>query len=363
MKNMIFILVMFISLFLSIYYVRQILTDDSTNLKTKKKEIMGAIFSVTGVIVGLIGLSGTIIINNNENNNDFSNEHNYKESQISETQQTTQHIISSINSYIEQLQYNTSEEVIFYDYNDYDNDGICEMFALTGKEYKDYIGDWSHDICGKLWFVNRNGVKQVDADEKIYHDEPKKIRAGEQIFLVLEKPYTTGSTTYIWGVKDNEPYQSSLTKKGMDLKPNEYGEFEFIDSTYDLSELEGTYFLCGHTWKKYYFYFNGIDFKEYGGIQIEYEDLLKIEGINEIIDIINNDGYTINSIYYRENNMININLSSGEMGNRTFYNITLRINNHKIKIILSEFDNIYHEGIYKAALIPELATYPSNFPY
>ena len=61
--------------------------------------------------------------------------------------------------------------------------------------------------------------------------------------------------------------------------------------------------------------------------------------------------------------MININLSSGEMGNRTFYNITLRINNHKIKIILSEFDDIYDEGIYKAALIPELATYPSNFPY
>ena len=146
MKNMIFILVMFISLFLSIYYVRQILTDDSTNLKTKKKEIM-AIFSVTGVIIGLIGLivpidknesvekrtnnderqkieqefsnnekidvinnnSGTIIINNNENNNDFSNEHNCKESQISETQQNTQYIISSINSYIEQLQYTISE--------------------------------------------------------------------------------------------------------------------------------------------------------------------------------------------------------------------------------------------------------------
>lgn len=190
MKNMIFILVMFISLFLSIYYVRQILTDDSTNLKTKKKEIMGAIFSVTGVIIGLIGLivpidknesvekrtnnderqkieqefsnnekidvinnnSGTIIINNNENNNDFSNEHNCKESQISETQQNTQYIISSINSYIEQLQYTISEEVIFYDYNDYDNDGICEMFALTGKEYKD---EWSHNICGKLWFVDR----------------------------------------------------------------------------------------------------------------------------------------------------------------------------------------------------------------
>ena len=147
MKNMIFILVMFISLFLSIYYVRQILTDDSTTLKTKKKEIMGAIFSVTGVIIGLIGLivpidknesvekktnnderqkieqefsnnekidvinnnSGTIIINNNENNNDFSNEHNCKESQISETQQNTQYIISSINSYIEQLQYTISE--------------------------------------------------------------------------------------------------------------------------------------------------------------------------------------------------------------------------------------------------------------
>ena len=234
------------------------------------------------------------------------------------------------------------------------------MFALTGKEYKD---EWSHNICGKLWFVDRNGVKQADADEKNYYYRPKKIRAGEQIFLVLEKPYATGSTTYIWGVKDNEPYQLSLTKKGMDLKPNEYGEFEFIDSTYDFGEVEGTYFLCGHTWKKYYFYFNGIDFKEYGGIQIEYEDLLKIGGINEIIDIINNDGYTINSIYYRENNMININLSSGEMGNRTFYNITLRINNHKIKIILSEFDDIYDEGIYKAALIPELATYPSNFPY
>ena len=147
MKNMIFILVMFISLFLSIYYVRQILTDDSTNLKTKKRESMGAIFSVTGVIIGLIGLivpidknewvekrtnnderqkieqefsnnekidvinnnSGTIIINNNENNNDFSNEHNCKESQISETQQNTQYIISSINSYIEQLQYTISE--------------------------------------------------------------------------------------------------------------------------------------------------------------------------------------------------------------------------------------------------------------
>lgn len=273
-----------------------------------------------------------------------------------------QEVIMSEAKYLEYLQSNIEGNIVFHYYDDYDGDGDCEMFALVGEIVDD--GFYEEDnICGKIWFVDQNGIMEVESEEVEYWSSPRAFAVDNKSFVAFEKYYTTGSLTYLWGVINGKPYQPNISGKGNGLYLNEFNEIEITDSEYDSVFDKSMGFSLGHTWKKYYFYFDGNSFREYGGISIKVEDLLRISDVDLIVNEIYNNSYRIDSIYYRNNGIININISKEDDNQIIYYNITLRSNGEIWEFVMSEFGENYGEGIYLKELIPSSASYPDKYPY
>lgn len=99
-----------------------------------------------------------------------------------------------------------------------------------------------------------------------------------------------------------------------------------------------------------------------GGLAIEEKDLLKIDGTSELLEQIYNNSCNVESIFYRENSVININISKEVEDEIKFRNINLRCSKEGFTIIPCRNDS-YDLGIYKSASVPSIATYPKEFPF
>ena len=284
-------------------------------------------------------------------------------SKIEDQDDNKQDIIMSESKYLEYLQSNVEGNIVFYYYDDYDGDGDCEMFALVGEMVDDGGLYEEENICGKIWFVDQNGIMEIESEEIEYWSSPCAFSVDNKSFIVFEKYYATGSLTYLWGVINEKPYQPNISGKGNRLRINEFNEIEITDSEYDFAFDKSLDFPVGHTWKRYYFYFDGNSFREYGGISIKVEDLLRVSGTDLIVNEIYNNSYVIDSVYYRNNGIININISKEDDNEIVYYNITLRCNGDRWEYVMSEIGEKYGGGIYLKELIPSSATYPDRYPY
>lgn len=368
------------------------------NNKTKMKNIVIILTVATPVVVAIIELitkkieqpsfdETTIYIDNSIDDsqvinsyiyNNYSSETNKDDNSNSENldNEKNDNIIISETGYKRYLENLIEGNIVFSYYNDYDADGLCEMFALVepanDSEINEYLGDDSENdiikfqednLYGKIWFVNKDGAMEIESDETEYWSSPKSFLIGGHSFIAFEEYATTGSRTFIWGVQGGRPYQPNISGKIYGMSVNEYDELEGISSTYDAGILKTDDFMCGHTWKKYYFYFDGKNFREYGGIAINVDDLLRIPDTKKIVDELYSNLYKIDSIYYRDNGIININISKENENTIDYANITLRYNGNTFDIIPSNYGDYHNLGIYEKAFIPAIATYPKKFPY
>lgn len=310
--------------------------------------------------------SNDIKIHGNNNGNIYENSiiNNYNTvNNNDEINNNEKSIIMSESKYLEYLNSVTDKDIVYHYYNDFDGDGICEMFALVG-EVRDYsIAIIENNITGKIWYVNQNGAIEVESDDIEYWAYPYVFSVDGNAFIAFEKAFGTGTLTYIWGVKNGIPYQPNISKKGNGLKINEYNEIEVTLSTYDMVQEKKLKYPTGHTWKKYYFYFDGKTFREYGGIKISVNDILNIPNGEMIIKEINNKTCAIDSIFYRSNGIININISKESEQEINYYTITIRYDGNKWSFVKSEFGDNYGRGIYLKEMIPAVATYPDKYPY
>lgn len=173
----------------------------------------------------------------------------------------------------------------------------------------------------------------------------------------------TGDSTYIFGVSNGSWYEHSFSRRGMAL--------EQIDDTLNLLICDSAYDYTadgsGHTWKKYYLYWDD-GFKEYGAIYISEEDLEKCEGAKDILSQIASKGGIVTNIMYRENGIININI---EMIDDTYLvneNVTLKLNGNSVSLVTvndygeDEVQKSSYGGIYLEARYPDIASYPDSFP-
>lgn len=280
----------------------------------------------------------------------------------------------SESAYISALCEAINEKMLFHYYCDYDGDGLYEMFALVESESKEESEN--PDRCGKVWYVNQDGVKEIEKRQMDYYS-PFVFTLRGKTFIAFTNGWSTGSLVYIWGVINGEPYQPVISGKASDININEFNEIELMHSTYDMAlekEMDNEFkhysdvygrpepIMLGHTWKKYYFYFDGNAFKEYGGKNITIEDIMKISKGKAIVNEIYNNSYNIDSIYYRENGLIHINISKESDDEIRYMNITLRfIDGEWEYVVTGIFENEYSEGIYLDAMIPTIATYPDQF--
>lgn len=250
--------------------------------------------------------------------------------------------------------------VIWSRYDDFDSDGSCEMFALVSLE-ETY--SYSETIDGELWFVNLENSYKLEENYP-YFSEPDIYTFEKNTFIALEVLSGMDSVSLLWGVRNGEPFQPSLTSKGNGFDVNEYNEIVMWDSDYKAMNTvydDETEFWLGHTWNPYFYYWDDEDFKEYGAMEITIKELLQIEGAAELIDYIKNSDANINSIYYRDNNIIQINYQNEEREenytNISHYNIMFRYKGKKVELDQCTIS----EGYFMKSLNSSLAAYPTEF--
>ena len=266
----------------------------------------------------------------------------------------------SDNELKQMLEEYTGKEVVCFQCDDYDGDGGLEAFGLVGELDREGYGD-DGIYFGELYFVGKGKIQQLCSANGYWMSTLKKFEFGDVKFFGLGEYFATGDLTYVFGVDENGAYEPSVSRKGQGLTQTGENTLTILQSAYD-----GTTDGSGHTWKPYYLYWDGFDFKEYGGMEISQEQFLRCAGAQAVADEIANRGCWITNIFYRENGMIHINYTDGFSNS----NATLRLSNGQVQLI--DADDGYsvenpladssYGGVYAAALIPEIATYPAGFP-
>lgn len=317
--------------------------------KIKKRLILGLIALILVLIIGVL-----FYITSDIKTADPMENSSAEESYIVEAE--------TIDEYINYLKKHGGE-VVFYEFGDFDNDNHTEMFAIVGEHI---TSDIESQYVGELWFINKKSAIKIK-DHEIYWDDTQTMLFDNTEILILSKYLTTGTITYVWGVRDGAPYELPFSGKIDGLKRGTKNEFEGTGSEYDFTSedswengsLETSYY--GHTYKTYYFYFDGQNFREYGGATITLDDFKLFKNADKCINKITKNGEIISSILYRSNDTITVNLQLVEtnpedsrLKNITYSNVTYRVNGPNLE------NPVYDSGNYNSCLVSSIAVFPSD---
>lgn len=269
----------------------------------------------------------------------------------------------------ELLKKNTSKNIIAFSYDDFDFDGEYEAFAFVGEsigndEYSEYKGE--------LWFVNSSECSKL-VETSNYYTINYLIPFENQKFVCLNNIFGNGSTAKIWTVIDGKAKECNISGDSFEtIQLFDKNCLTVVNTDFDgVCTLNGNW--SSRTNKQYYYFWdkNESKFKEYGGVEISKEQFSSLNGADSIEKYIASKGYSIDKLYYRGNNVININCKKYESGYGTYYNnITLRYTKDKnsVEEIDGEnwdgkFSKSSFGGVYKKALREELAVYPTEIPF
>ena len=249
-------------------------------------------------------------------------------------------------------QYAQTDEILYFQSFPIGDDQYAAFVLLEQKS-----GVW-------IWYVTASGAQELERYFSYEEEYPPCLWTVDGVTIFKCESIGGSSTiSFVWYIKDGKSV--ALPYRGMDLRYMGDGQFVTIGEAFDAYFEEEAW--IGHTYKIYFLYWAGDDFVEYGGISLTREQLLQVNGAQAVLDTITNAGYTIDEIYYRANNIINVNYHNGNKQNDyCYYHVTLVYKNNTV--ITPEgfsedtLDNFYWSGIYVATYFPEIATYPDTFP-
>lgn len=195
------------------------------------------------------------------------------------------------------------EEIRAFYYADLNHDGQKEAVAIT-SETVDEIG-YSN---AKVWYITDQACDLFgnSGDASIYSDSVRLYELSNTKMLCFTSGWGgSGSVVQAWvfdadGAKEVENVLEGISQLAE-------SEFMVTSSAYDGS-TDGT----GHTWNQYFSRWDGGKLVEYGGLEISEEQLKKAKNADQILEDVRVYG-EIQSIYYRANGMVHINLSDGSL--------------------------------------------------
>ena len=254
--------------------------------------------------------------------------------------------------------------IIWFSFDDFDEDGTYEAFAFVGKAGAEYMD-------GVLWYVNENYAAELKESGK-WHT-PEIVNANGTNFLFAEN-YDDG-LTYVFGIENSKVYETAVSGSFSHLTYMGGRDFTAEFTSYDYYEDEEKAKQEDPTTKIYWFYLENGEFHEYGA-----DDTLRRATLREyptgsaVIDEIYQNGLTeglinmyypnadeetlntiadeagyFQSIMLRENGIINLNFYGAYED--CFY-ITFKINGSDVEIIDQG------RGFYLPAAVEAIATYP-----
>lgn len=253
----------------------------------------------------------------------------------------TQKLVDKLHKWVETQE--STYEIVDVAVADFENQGAYTLFASVVTQYESgFFGSDLYYITGSDMRV----IKELDMGSA--SSFTNIVAVGQDKFLVNRGPGVSGWRESMYGVKNGQVYETNVSGRGMLLRGNEYGELLIAHSTFDAG-VDGT----GHTYKPYYFYLdsNG-DFREYGGIPINLEQIRALDDTLVIPPEYRDED--ISTAYYRENGIIHINYTI----NGTHQNLTYRRESDRLSLLENDEDR----GVYLAAFMGDLATYPRSLP-
>lgn len=253
------------------------------------------------------------------------------------------------------------EDIVTFTEFDLDGDGRDEAFALVGEIADGVAGEIL--VEGKLWFVSEASCEMLHENLGMgIVNEPHYMTLGDVEYICFEDVFMSESYTYAYYVEDSEVQEFMLSGLGSIWgDEREPDRFSITDSTYDARYDAEMGFMIGHTWKKYYFFYDSEDGQiyEYGGTGIDAATVEFWTGRDLVSELVP-DGDTIDSVFMRGNGILVINYEHmDEDGSINYYHYiydTLR--SAFINDLGMESDEAPLDGTCLEALIPEMANYP-----
>lgn len=212
--------------------------------------------------------------------------------------------------------------IIFWDYDDYDRDGKCEVFVICGESGNNTLGVAYYR--GTLYFAGADGCTVLrDYEHYRMIDGKMKLGPGRKYLFFYTDYNFTANITELWTVEDGKPVESEFSQIGQVVYRGG-NDFEIWKDAYDhffgmISEDSWT----GHTYKPYFYYYNYSSnrVEAYGGEEISGEAFEQLSGTN-IIEEIESKGYTVGTIIRWENDIVTINYAVNEnTGSISYENI------------------------------------------
>ncbi len=246
------------------------------------------------------------------------------------------------------------------EYGDFTGDGEDEMLAFVYEE----TGRYEEMVDGQyyLYYSTRNALTVCDTLYANFYKPPVMMDAGGSTILF----YTIG-----YGGPTGESFCWKCDEDGLVPVPMP-GELSLIGDNYFLCSSSGfdsfladgeeKAFSPGRCFYNYYYFFDGEQFREYGGKELTEDQFSDIPGGAALLNELKAEGFEIEDIYYRANGVIDINCSYRSYRNSSSSGRPETVTSFhymELKPTDSGFESDgLQPGRIKAALTPESAVYP-----
>lgn len=260
--------------------------------------------------------------------------------------------------------------------SDYDRDGAYESFAVVLTDTNtDYVRS------AEIWFVNVQGIAEqlTTSDDSSYiADQAEILSCTYHDYFQIPVFAASAAPSLIWTVQQGrcEIVEISSENSMEILQKSDSVYFPDLlistHNTYDMLYMPGEdpaeTFGTGHTHKPYFFHDTPGGLREYGGIKVSEQEIASFAGGEDLLKLAQQDGKTIESIYYRENGIFNFSMTVKDEYDNTEYssfNALLKDNaiellNANALVSESDFDADILAGFYLPAVSPKTADYPKT---
>lgn len=260
--------------------------------------------------------------------------------------------------------------------DDYDRNGTYEAFAVVGEK-----SEYAENLrVGRVWFISDKAEASAVSEETYYWTD-EKFECQYNTYYQALIASNSRQASEIWSVNGSECEQITVFKEnGVEYfeKKAVNGHSNSIVASlliYDsmLEDIENINSGLGRSIKSYFYYDTPDGIKEHGGVEITKAQLNSLGG-SYYIDLVENSGCTVHSIYARENGIINVSFYEKiEDEGSPYYNcryINLKMTTNGVypldydletaTIPLSLEELSYNEGLYTSESVRGHATYPDE---
>ena len=254
----------------------------------------------------------------------------------------------------------SEEDVVCFERVDLDSDGNDEAFAIIGNSI-DYDFDAVNE--GSAWFVSENECKKLFTSSGMgLRNEIRFMTIGDTEYVLFDDLYVSESYSLVYYMSGGEIHETVFSHIGSVWPDeNDPNRFTVTDSSYDMTFDNTIGAMIGHTWKKYYFFYDSEDglIHEYAGTSIDAATVKYWCGRDLVSELIPK-GDTVDTIFMRGNGMIVINYEhTDEDGSINYYHYIYSTTKESfVDDMGTQTDTEPLCGICYSCLIPGMASYP-----